>query len=410
MRLTTLFIARLRASLLDLRSLLFLLLAIAAALAAVSIDAAVDDDRMSLALVNEDVGRYGQMLTDDLTAEPYLNASTMAKDDALLNLRRGRIEAVLIIKDNYSSSLEAGKFENTLELFSASASGAGITVSEPAINKTIEFWMAEFVRLEAADFLAAGDGNFSDEELLLLEQDHSRILSEKSSLQVASEFVDSNTAQDVSAGANLTTEQNREIDRGPIAVAAGWYAVFCLFYLLISSIWLFDLQNSKLLIRAARSGRGGISIISVSASVSFLLSLVGYLLVLSVIAITFGQSFTIVIKFLPSMLIYLTGALAITLFISSLLTNIAALLFLSPVITFVNAALSGLIYALPEWAVVLRRISLALPGSWLKSALTGSATAWAGGLVCAAAWLLLGTAVHIFKRRRDVLNVSSEAV
>lgn len=411
MRMTAFFQARLRAALRDLRSLLFLILSIAVALAAVSITANVNDDRMILALVNEDSGKYGKMLADDLTAEDYLKTNTMAKDDALLSLKRGRSEAVLIIKDNYSSSLLAGSFENTLDLFSSPASGAGITVSEPAINKTIEFWMAEFARLEASDYLQSQSMSFTAQELQLLKQTHEKILAENPSLQVASEFIDSN---EISAGMSSpqikAEDGDRSIISGPIAVAASWYAIFCLFYLLISSLWLFDLHNSRLLIRAARSGSGRWSIIAVSSSVSLLLSFVGCLAAMVVVAISYGQSFATVIRILPAMLVYLAGALAITLFVGTLLKSTTAVLFLAPAITFINAAMSGLIYPLPEWAVVLRILAAALPGSWLRLALDGSRSAWIGGLLVTFGWLLLGAVAWTLNKLYELKHVSSEAL
>lgn len=200
--------------------MLLLILAVVVSLAAASIGGNSDDDRMILALVNEDAGKYGRMLAEYLASEDYLKTYIMAKDEAFLSLKRGRSEAVLIIRDNYSSSLTTGVFENTLDLFSAPASGAGITVSEPAINKTIEFWMAEFARLEAAAFLQAQSEQFTEQELQLLKQMHERILSENPSLQVAAEFLDQedDSGGIVNIGVNGNDDRISAVSQ-PLAVA-----------------------------------------------------------------------------------------------------------------------------------------------------------------------------------------------
>ena len=65
---------------------------------------------------------------------------------------------------------------------------------------------------------------------------------------------------------------------------------------------------------------------------------------------------------LPQIACYLVAVLCLTFFVVSCLDNPLALLFLAPVLTFLNATLSGLIAPLPDWGMVLLVFSRLLPG------------------------------------------------
>ncbi|NCB50662.1 MAG: ABC transporter permease [Clostridia bacterium] len=389
MNLAALFRARVKACLRDVLSLLFLLLALVIALSAAYLTAEKTADPLSVALVNEDTGKYGGKLSESLMAEDYMKVTVMPLDAAMTMLRQDRLESVIVIRDNFSESILNGEFENSLALYNSPASNAGITVSEPAINKTIAMWVGEFARLKASDFLAERGEAFTSGELSDFRNALDDIWQSGSGIEMATEYIDGSSE-------SATTE-----NPGIFQAAAGWYAVFCMFYLIAGASWVMDTKNTRLYTRAARSGASAWKLTAASAPAPFLLAVCGYLVAgLSVCAI-FSLPFSNVFIYLPAMTVYLAGALCMTLVFASALTDTTTLLFFAPVLTFLNAALSGMINPLPEWASVLKTLSGALPGRWLTGALSGSLSDLLYGGLCALCWLLLSRIVSLLRELKE---------
>jgi hypothetical protein len=85
--------------------------------------------------------------------------------------------------------------------------------------------------------------------------------------------------------------------------------------------------------------------------------------------------------------------------VTSAVTNLMPLLFLAPILTFLHAMLSGMLFDLPVWADVLRSLSVVLPGRWLQSALATGFAALPGALFCALGWSLFGRLLSLTREK-----------
>jgi len=101
------------------------------------------------------------------------------------------------------------------------------------------------------------------------------------------------------------------------------------------------------------------------------------------------------------MLIYLIGLMGVTLLTASLLKNVLSLMFIAPILTFLNGVLSGLLLETPKWAYVLKLLSGALPGRWLGESLSSPLKALPWALVCCAAWMAAGISASALRSRRQ---------
>lgn len=390
MNLAALFRARVKACLRDALSLVFLLLALVIALAAAYLTAEKDADTLSVALVNRDSGKYGGMLSESLMGEEYMDVAVMPLDTAMTLLRQDRLESVIVIRNNFSESLYSGEFENTLALYNSPASSAGITVSEPAINKTIAMWVGEFARLQASDFLLARGEAFTSDELAAFQEALAGIWRSGSGIEMETEYIDG------------SPESAASRETGVFQAAAGWYAVFCMFYLIAGASWVMDTRNARLYTRAARSGARAWKLTAASAPAPFLLAISGYLVAGVTVCAIFSLPLFDLFRFLPAMAVYLAGAVCMTLVFAAAPSDTTTLLFFAPVLTFLNAAMSGMIKPLPEWAAVLRALSGALPGRWFAGALSGTNIDLFFGCLCAAAWLLLSVMISLLRERKEL--------
>ncbi|NLM78144.1 MAG: hypothetical protein GX173_08680, partial [Ruminococcaceae bacterium] len=102
-----------------------------------------------------------------------------------------------------------------------------------------------------------------------------------------------------------------------------------------------------------------------------------------------------VIAALPALLVFLMATVGQMLVLARWMRQTLLFLFAAPLVTFVQAVLSGLLLPLPPWAGLLKQLALLLPGSHLVALLTASpdmmsAAAWFGLLLSMLGWLGLG--------------------
>lgn len=379
MNLVQFFMARLKSSLRDFHALVFIVIAVAVAVAAAVTTQTQTDTRMTVAVVSEDTGGLGARLISVLENNESFSMRQLNEETALKELRQDRVEAVVIISPGFSDTLQRGEFRNTLELYTSPSSQAAATVTEPLINGVMMLWMEELSTLRTQEFLigqgklySAADEAAQRAEIRTLWQNGANLL------------IDHVT---------LDTPESGGASSGAFAACMRWYAVFCLFYLVVGASWVLDLSKKKLGARVTQTGTRRWKVVLTSSLPPLLLCLAGYVAAGVFSCLVTGAPILNVLSALAPVAVYLCALTGMTLLLASLCGNVLILMFLAPILTFLHGVLSGLLLTLPKWAYMLTWLSRILPGRWLSQTLDDSSGALPFALLCAALWLLAGIAV-----------------
>ena len=170
----------------------------------------------------------------------------------------------------------------------------------------------------------------------------------------------------------------------PTEYALRCYAAFSVFYILVSAGWVADVSGSHLTLRIKQMGvKRAVLLLSAGLAHAVLCFLAGAI-VLPLGAWIGGGEALEFLQFLPMLALYILAVLGLALLIAALARSATALFLIAPAVTFLNAALSGLLFPLPDWAAVLTDASRALPGRQLALYMTtGNA---AGLALCGAVY------------------------
>lgn len=387
MRLDHVLKARLAASFREPFSLVFILLAIIiSVLAAVTAQQKVEA-RLTVAIVSEDTGDLGEKLLATLLENKSFSMRETTREEAMRLLNQDRLEAAVIICGNYTEMLQKGEFKNVLELYTSPSSQVPATLSEPLVNATLMLWIEELSTLRTRDYLlehgktySASDEASQREKVKVLWNSGSLVNVEKVELD----------------GGEVPSQAD-----SPFAACARWYGVLCLFYLVVGASWVLDINKKGLRIRISQAGVRQWKMIIASSLAPLIICAVGYL-VAGVLCCIFVDASLLSIAegFLP-MFIYLIGLLGVTLLTASLMKNVLSLMFIAPILTFLNGVLSGLLLEMPAWAYVLKWISSALPGRWLNESLSAPLKSLPWALVCCTAWMCVGIAASALRSKRQ---------
>lgn len=380
---------RFKVAMRDIYSLVFLFVALLVAIISMAFEGIKQQDRLTIAVVNEDMGSYGERLLASLEKDDLFTMLRLPREKALLLLRQGRLEAVMILCKDYTQILESGDFHNTIELYYSHSSRASATVSEPFLNKTLLYWVEERAVMISREYLQELGSSFSESDETLLRTKIVKLLDDKSLINLDTVYLDT-----VSNVENIKSSQI-------LGAGLGWYATFCMFYMLVSSAWILDLNNATLCTRIKQTGARLWQIVLGAALVPMLLCLFGYLFIIAISCFLFSVSFLDALNMLPHLAIYLFGTLGLIMLITSSIKHIMSLLFLAPIATALCAAFSGLLIELPKWADFLVTISRVLPGRWFNYAINGNADALAGGLLCAAGWIFSGIIISVLLLNKE---------
>jgi hypothetical protein len=399
MKWTRLFLAQLRQSLRTPWTFFFVVLAIAAALAAGLSQSDPPSDRFLVAVVNEDEGLHGDRLIAGLAEIERLDLRPMEKGAALAKLRQDRLEAVFVIRRDYSEKLRRNEYRDLIDWYSAPSSRAAATISEPLINGTMRFLVEEQSIRSTREFLTNKGIAYSPDDEQAQREKIQRVWANEALVHIAAESLraegssPSNPAKPAdSAGGDPFLGKY-----GALAACVRWYAVFCVFYLVVSASWILDINKRSLRVRVTQSGTHLWQLLLGTSLAPLLIGLGGYWLTGCLCCLQSGGWLEMLYLSLP-VSIYLWTVLGLTITIASFLRQALALLFLAPLVTFIHAILGGLITALPEWASLLVYLSRALPGRWLLLALSSPLAALLPSMLCCFGWFLAGVLISEIRR------------
>ena len=364
--------------------LVFIILSIAISFSAALMTAEKQEAGFDVAVVSEDSGALGERLLSLIFEIKDFSAREMPKDKALRLLQNDRLDALIIIRDNFSESLLSGTFRNTLEVFTSPSSQAPATISEPVINGAMMLWMEEFSTIRTREYLlergkeySALDEKGQREEMRRLWETGAMISVEKLELD----------------GVEAAPRSAR-----PLYACIKWYCAFSLFYLLHAASWVLEIKKNGLTERLRQIGVPKWKMIISNCLPSLLVGFGGYFIAGGLAGAVTGDSlYHMVTAFIPVTL-YLVTLIGMTLFVVSITQSTLSLMFIAPVLTFLSAVMSGLLIELPKWAYALIWLSHALPGKWLALSLEESIQFMPGAFLCCAAWLSAGLAISMGRR------------
>lgn len=378
--------ARFRSCLREPFSLVFIVLAIIISIMAALLAQEKNESGLVVAVINEDAGDYSQRLIDRLDAYDSFTVREMSYSQAMRALKQDRLAAAVLIRSSFSELLAKGDFEDTLVLLTSPSAQAPATISEPIVSSVMVLWMESLSTVTTRDYLTENGLTYTDEDAQAQRKEIARLWESGATIHVERTEIDGLDAE--------------ELVDGPLEACVRWYAVLCLFYLVVGASWVMDIGKQTLRVRLRQMGVRQWQLVLINSLVPLILSLSGYLVSSLFCAGLTGADPLKVFMYLPAVLLYLFGLLGVTLLTAALLRNILSLMFIAPVLTFLSGVLSGLIMTLPSWAYVLKWLSYALPGRWLAQALSAPMAALPGAFLCGLAWMGAGIAVSSLRAKR----------
>ncbi|PKM73109.1 MAG: hypothetical protein CVU91_05955 [Firmicutes bacterium HGW-Firmicutes-16] len=368
--------ARLAGSFREPFSLVFIILAILISLGAAVLSQEKMQTSLLVALVSEDTGIYGERLISILPENTSFSMREMPQNEAMRRLNQDRLEAVVIIRSDFTEKIKDAEYRNTLELYTSPSSQATATISEPLINGVMMLWMEELSTIEAREYLLEHGSTYDASDEIKQREQIISLWKDGSVINIDLVEIDGNSESTASDS--------------PFSACIKWYGVLCLFYLVVAASWVLDINKKSLRIRINQMGVRQWKMIICNSAAPLLICAAGYIVAGTACCIFVGASILNVVAYFSPMLFYLVGILGVTLFTASLLKNILSLMFIAPALTFLNGVLSGLLLEMPDWAYVLKWLSCALPGRWLNESVSGPLKALPWALVCSVAWVGIG--------------------
>lgn len=332
------------------------------------------DEKMELGIINLDIGQYSEEMIDYLESLDLFNLSVLNKQDAEDALNKNKVEAIITLNDHYSDKIKKLEYEDIVSIESSLSSKGSSIISETIINKTLMFWASEVSIAHTNAFLQENNVEWNNINL----QKHRQLVDDiwQNGSDLKGEVHVLNHTETIEEEAHFHTS---------IKV----YSLFILFYFLMSSSWVFELKENKLTNRLNHFGISQLQITLVSLWPSLLIAQLSFNILLMGLSFIYNHS----IMFLWHNVIFFIsniGMLGLSLFIIAHLRNKLALLYITPLLSFVIAILSGLFFTLPNWAYTLDIIAYSLPNKWLSLMMLDARNYLLPAILCNGLWLLMG--------------------
>lgn len=342
-----------------------------------------------IAIINEDTSSYSNTFLEKLEQDKMLNILYLDKETALRQVSTGRIDGVLIIKDNFSSQLEKGEYDDILEIISPISITSIQPISEIISMTVIDIWLDREVDNTLLSKYQQYDGkiDLTYEELI-------------------KELYANNIEEDIllitHISSNLVVKSKIKNPLTPYNKAIGIFAGFALFVMILSSEWVFSLKNKSLSDRFTSMGisffRRCLSSLLANISVFMIFYII---LIITLSVIIGGLTFLNGILLIISMLIYLIGISAMALIVATFVSSINHLIIIGATITIINLSLTPLTIDVQNEVFIYSTIAKVLPGTYLLSSSSNS-NGWIMLLIVSIIWLILAYVIaYIYNKLRN---------
>lgn len=346
-----------------------------------------EDDTTRIAVVNEDNGRFSAEFIDAIRSIGDMQyVMTVDSAEALKALAAGRYEGVIIIDPNFSEQMEALVFNDMFTFYVSPTSSIGMVLVEIFSEKVVEIWAREVLLADYLDFRAE-KGLPVDEAVREL----TRAGMDEASLGDALILIDYHAPE-----GEWSLEKPPQTN-GAQVIAQGvlWFCALAGFFILLSSRWVIDQRRTAIGERMLSLGVSP-ALTSLAAGMAVVVyCFFALLITLAISGFYVPLSPALFVQYLVLGLLYFLAMAGFAVMISALVRTSIDLMIVAPMFTMVNAVLGGMFADLPDWAVMLERFSLLLPGRLLNQALISQHWGWllAAAAVYFAAGIGVGTAV-----------------
>ena len=326
---------RARALFSDIWSLAIIVIAIAVCIYIARYNDGDAEKRIRIGAVNEDAGTYGAHFIELLDGEEFsffLTDRATAAHEIAVNRAQGMIE----IPEDFSERIRKGDYPSLVKVTVMADSYDMSLLTEIVINDVVKV-MTE--ALTEGKMQSAGnlDESFQTEFR-----------------EVANGIWKGEPLLDIETFAMGEDADAEEVDYYGIR----WYAVFTMFYLIISGTWMCDYASTGLLKRVISRGGRISSLFVMQMLPGLLVNILGFVPVLLV------SGHPALLKVFVSFVLYACGTAALSLVICSLSRKFVNLILSATVFTMASSLFSGLVCDLPDWAAFWDVVSVFLPGHW----------------------------------------------
>jgi hypothetical protein len=313
------------------------------------------NNKIKIVFVNEDDGEISSQFLESFYANEDYEIILADKEESFYLLEKGKVEAVFILTNDFTSKLSKGEFDGIVEPYYSPSSNAKATISEPVLNNALMCWIEEFVIRQTKEFLHKQGIYYSKDDEQSQRENIERLWYESMSLEIRSSLEHENSASVI------------DIDMLPeIGLSAKWYAAISAFFVFISSIYYVEILKTGIADRLIVTGAKQWQLILGIILPILLISMAGW-----VVIVTFYSVFTDVaavkcILLSNSILAYLISVSALSSIFVITIKNTTIIMLLAPMFTFINAVFGELVITLPQWALFLQKTAFFLPGRWMN--------------------------------------------
>ena len=351
---------RTRALLTDFWSLAIIILAVFVCAYIARYDGAETEKSIRIKVVNEDAGGLGADLVGLLSEEDY-EIEVVSRDTAVHEVAVNRAQGMIEIAPDFTDKIRRGEYQSLVKVTVMADSYDMTYFTEIVINDIVKVWTEALIegKLE-------GTEGFDEADMEKFRAEAQEVWRGESLLDIE------------------TLAVSEEEKPGEVTFyGIRWYAVFTMFYLIISGTWMCDYASSGLLRRVI--GRGG------RISTLFIVQMLPGLCVtvLGFLPVLLCSGHPAAGKMFVSFVLYACGTAALALVTCSLSGKFVNLILSATVITMAASLFAGLICDIPDWAAVWDKVSGFLPGHWFFNAVSGKAFL-AGAVIVLAFWFAAG--------------------
>lgn len=378
------FIKQLKVTIYDKSTILFVVIGIFIGLFAAYLESEKQVDRFSVAIVNQDEGLLGESLAKDIMSEDWMQTTQCDYAKASRLLESDKIEGIILIKKQFTNQIVKGRFDDCLEITVTPSSRATSALSEPAINKTIKLWSKEKMIQYICFYWDQERTSYDEKVLENVREQIEESWENGGKIDVVVKYTDKKSNR----SSNPLTRGMEGSNEG-FSVAIIWYSIFAFFYVFISMKWMIEMDHQSLYKRITQNGISSSKIKQLTGLIPCIIGGFGFQTILLLFAFQKKMSIQTSLKANGYIFLFLFGIYGIVLLFSLLVKELVVLFYSSLLMTFVHAVLSELFSPLPVYAQFLNKVSICLPGYWLKEGMAGNAVFIQSSL-CSLAWITIG--------------------
>jgi hypothetical protein len=374
----------------------FVILAIGASLIPASAARFQSDTKFPIGFVNEDNGSASYDLETYLKGYDKLLVFNLDKETALRYLAMGRLEAVYVVKDDFTQCVKNDVYNGIIVLYTAPGSSAAVLLSETVINSVLMVWMVETALYKVDAFLQSEDIAYLPGQRQQMYEEFNDLLHNGSTITV-NEYIPEPARTGGAYEALLSS--------------TGWYAALVALFVITGAGWVIETKRRALGERMTVTGVHPTTILTGSSLAVIAVSMLGWLVAEMLAALTADFPITTGLVFVLPMLLYMLGIMGITLVLAAILDRTIHLMLIAPVFTIMQGVLCGMLIELPNWAGFLYYVSYMFPGRHFM--LTSDAFLHQVNpvyllplAICSLIWFALGYLMIIAKVRKPARAVA----